>query len=303
MPILGLGTWKSQPGQVTQAVKDAIDAGYRHIDCAHVYQNENEVGEGINAKIAEGVVKREDLFVVSKLWNTYHRPGAVRGALENTLKHLNLAYLDIYLMHWPMGLKEGDDLFPVDANGKSAFSEYDFVDTWKAMEELVDAGLTKAIGISNFNSKQVDRIMQAARIKPVTNQVECHPYLNQDRLAAHCKKYGIVLTAYSPLGSPDRPWAKPDDPKLLDDSKLAAIAKKYNKEVAQVLIRYQIEKGNVVIPKSVTKSRIISNAEVFDFKITPEDVKTIDGFHCNGRFVPVLNYIDHPYHPFRDTEY
>lgn len=252
-----------------------------------MYENENEVGEGIAAKISDGTVKREDLFVVSKLWNTMHRPDLVRPALEATLKHLKLNYLDIYLIHWPMAYKEGDALFPQDANGKVLYSDVDYLDTWKAMEACVEAGLTKSIGISNFNSKQTERLLSACKIKPVTNQVECHPYLPQNKLAAHHKAHGIVLTAYSPLGSPDRPWAKPDDPRLLDEPKLKAIADKYKKEVAQILIRYQICKGNVVIPKSVTKSRIISNADVFDFKLTPEDIATIDAFECNGRFVPL----------------
>lgn len=279
--------FQSKPGEVTQAVKDAIDAGYRHIDCAHVYQNENEVGEGIAAKIADGTVKREDLFVVSKLWNTMHRPDLVKPALEATLKHLKLAYLDIYLIHWPMAYKEDGPLFPEDANGKVLYSDVDYVDTWKEMEKCVEAGLTKSIGVSNFNSKQLERLLSSCKIKPVTNQVECHPYLPQNKLAAHHKALGVVLTAYSPLGSPDRPWATPDDPKLLDEPKLKAIADKYKKEPAQILIRYQLDKGNIVIPKSVTKSRIISNANVFDFNLTAEDIAAIDGFECNGRFVPL----------------
>jgi len=300
MPILGLGTWKSKSGEVVQAVKDAIDAGYRHIDGAFVYQNENEVGEGINAKIQDGTVKRDELFVVSKLWNTMHRPNLVRPAIEATLKLLKLDYLDLYLVHWPMAYKEDGELFPTDANGKVQYSDVDYLDTWKEMEKLVEAGLAKSIGVSNFNSKQIDRLFANCTIKPVTNQVECHPYLNQNKLAAHNKKHGVVLTAYSPLGSPDRPWAKPDDPKLLDDPKLKAIADKYKRETAQILIRYQIEKGNIVIPKSVTKSRIISNTNVFDFNLTKEDIATIDSFDCGAHFVPLTDIKDHPHYPFND---
>uniref|UniRef100_A0A336L7T8 CSON005660 protein n=1 Tax=Culicoides sonorensis TaxID=179676 RepID=A0A336L7T8_CULSO len=283
----------SKVGEVTQAVKDAIDAGYRHIDCAHIYQNENEVGDAIEAKIADGTVKREDLFVVSKLWNTMHRPDLVRPALENTLKHLKLQYLDLYLIHWPMAYKEDGALFPEDANGKVIYSDVDYLDTWKEMEKCVEAGLTKSIGVSNFNSKQLERLLAACKIKPVTNQVECHPYLPQNKLAAHHKTLGVVLTAYSPLGSPDRPWAKADDPKLMDTPKLVEMAKKYNKEVAQVLIRYQIEKGNIVIPKSVTKSRIISNANVFDFQLSKEDIAAMVAKIPtvklnNGKEMPIL---------------
>ncbi|XP_045456738.1 aldo-keto reductase family 1 member B1-like isoform X2 [Melitaea cinxia] len=303
IPQLGLGTWRSQPGEVTQAVKDAIDIGYRHIDCAFVYGNEKEVGEAITQKIADGTVKREDLFITSKLWNTFHRPDLVRGALQETLKNLNLQYLDLYLIHWPQAYKEGGPLFPEDDSGKIIFSDVDYVDTWKAMEPLVGEGLVKSLGISNFNSKQVKRLLEHVTVKPVVNQVECHPYLSQVRLQEFCKSHGILITAYSPLGSPDRPWARPGDPQLLDDPKLKAIADKIGKTVAQVLIRYQIDRGNIVIPKSVNKSRIASNFDVFDFKLSADDLKLINSFDCNGRFVPMTASLGHKYHPFENEDF
>uniref|UniRef100_A0A182WR00 NADP-dependent oxidoreductase domain-containing protein n=1 Tax=Anopheles minimus TaxID=112268 RepID=A0A182WR00_9DIPT len=303
IPMIGLGTWNSPPGQVAQAVKDAIDVGYRHIDCAHAYQNEHEVGEGIAAKIAEGVVKREDLFVTSKLWNTFHRPELVEGACRTTLKNLKLDYLDLYLIHWPVGYKEGSELFPMGPDGKTfIFSDADYVDTWPEMEKLVDAGLVRNIGLSNFNTKQVQRVLDIARIAPATNQIECHPYLHQSKITSYCGTNGLIVTAYSPLGSPARPWVKADDPVLMDDAAVGQLAKKYGKSTAQILIRYQIQLGHVVIPKSVTKERIVSNFDVFGFQLDDGDMKVLAALERNGRICPETSAFGHPHHPFEKEE-
>lgn len=303
IPMIGLGTWNSPPGVVAQAVKDAIDIGYRHIDCAHVYQNEHEVGDGIAAKIQDGTIKREDVFVTSKLWNTFHRPELVDGALKVTLKNLKLDYLDLYLIHWPVSYKEGDELFPMGPDGKTfIFSDADYVDTWKAMEKLVDAGLVKNIGLSNFNPKQVQRVLDVARIKPACNQIECHAYLHQSKLTAFCTENGIIVTAYSPLASPARPWVKQDDIVLLNDPNLKVIAEKHGREPAQILIRYQIQLGHVVIPKSVTRSRIASNFDVFSFELDGDDMKQLASLERNERICPEFGAFGHPHHPFEKEQ-
>ncbi|CAB3253475.1 unnamed protein product [Arctia plantaginis] len=297
-PILGLGTWQAASGEVTRAVSHAIDIGYRHIDGAHLYYNEKEVGQAIKEKIKQGVVKREDLFITSKLWNTYHRADLVEKAVKMSLSDLGLDYLDLYLIHWPMAYKEGDNNFPLDSNGLAIASDADYVDTWKAMEKLVEKGFVKSIGVSNFNSVQLTRILNVASIKPVTNQVECHPYLNQNKLFEFCKEWNIIITAYSPLGSPKRPWVKPGELYLMEDPKVITVSKRWNKSPAQVLIRYQIERGIIVIPKSASKTRIEENFKVWDFQLTKDDIDLLDSLDCSCRFIPQSEGRAHKDHPF-----
>ncbi|KAK5650294.1 hypothetical protein RI129_001323 [Pyrocoelia pectoralis] len=199
-----------------------------------------------------------------------------------------------------MGYKEGNDLSPMGPDGNIEASDYDYVDTWKAIEEVQKKCLAKSIGISNFNCRQIERLLEKTSIVPVVNQVECHPYLNQSRLMEYCNSKGIKITAYSPLGSPRRPGIKSDDPVLLSDPRLEAIAKKYNKSPAQIAIKYQIQRGNIVIPKSATKSRLQENFCVFDFDMSAEDMCVIDSFNINLRLIIMEGSNQAPFYPFND---
>lgn len=272
IPAFGLGTWRSDPGLVEQAVYDAIKLGYRHIDAAYVYENQDEVGRGIKKAITEGIVQRADLFITTKLWNTSHHPDDVEPEAKKSLDQLQLDYIDLYLIHWPVAFSRGDNLFPKEEKGFK-FIDIPITDTYKALEKLVTKGLVKSIGVSNFSIEQVDQILAVATIKPVTNQVEAHPYWNQSALQAHHASHGIVITAYSPLGNLNPKDEKAASP--LKDEKVVLLSKKYNKSPAQILIRWSLQTGKVVIPKSVTFTRIQENADVFDFQLSAEDVNTL----------------------------
>lgn len=264
----------------------------RHIDCAAIYGNEAEVGAGIAEAIARGLVKREDLFIVSKLWVTKCFPEEVAPALEKTLSDLKLDYLDVYLIHWPFFMTK-DATFPPAKGMVLGYNPDAYLSVWREMEKAVDAGKVRAIGTSNMSARKLAALLEHARIKPATNQVECHPFLAQKRLLALCKAHGIVLTAYSPLGSPDRPsrLASSDDPAPLHNETVLAIASKRGKTPAQVLLRWQVQRGVVAIPKSVTPSRIAENAAVFDWELSAEEVAAIDGLDCGGRLIKGASFL------------
>ncbi|KAK1345635.1 hypothetical protein QTO34_008098 [Cnephaeus nilssonii] len=263
MPVLGFGTLASEgvpKSKAAEATKVAIDVGFRHIDAAYVYENEVEVGKALREKIADGTVKREDLFYTTKV-----------------LKKLQLDYVDLFIIHVPIAMK--------------------------ALEKCKDAGLTKSIGVSNFNHKLLEMILNkpGLKYKPVCNQVECHPYLNQSKLLEFCKSKDIVLVAYSALGSQRDPnWVEKDSPILLEDPILKAIAKKHNRSPGQVALRYQVQRGVVVLAKSFNEKRIKENFQVLEFELSPEDMKAIDSLNRNSRFFKLPFAVDHPYYPFSE---
>ncbi|CAG2170794.1 unnamed protein product [Oppiella nova] len=288
IPVVGLGTWQSPPdGSLYKAVRAAIDAGYRHIDCAYAYENEVEVGKAINDAIADGKVKREDLYIVSKLWLTFFRRDRVEVCVKKMLANLNTPYLDLCLMHWPMSFGDNTndkDLVPTGANGKVIEGDIDYLEAWQGLEDAVKAGLVKSIGISNFNSIQIERLLGAATIKPVTNQVEIHPYLAQTKLKKFCEDRAITLTAYSPLGNPGSAAnTAADKDRLLKEPVVLRLAQKYNKNVGQVLLKFQAQRGIIVIPKSVSADRIRSNIQIFDFELTPQEIQELESLDRNYR--------------------
>lgn len=269
-----------------------------------LYSNEQEIGTAIRAKIEDGTVKREDLFIVTKLWNTFHEFEKVVPTCKKSLENLGLDYIDLYLIHWPVALQPMKG-FNVSFPFKNVRElDYDYVDTWRGMEECVQLGLVKSIGLSNFNSKQVQRILDNSVIKPVMNQIEVNPSLNQKQLIKFCKEREIAITAFSPFGSPTRPWARPGDPIFsLTDDRLAKIGVKYSKSPAQIVLRYLIQGDCIPIPKSSNIERLEENINVFDFTLSNDDLATLDSFNCNGRAVHAEEMKGMMHYPFENDEF
>jgi alcohol dehydrogenase (NADP+) len=280
MPALGFGTLIPDPALTITATRDALEAGFRHFDCAERYRNEREVGEALQAGLAAGNIAREDIFVTTKLWNTNHRPERVEPAFEASLNRLRLNYLDLYLSHTPFAFQPGDEHDPRDQNGNVIYdSGVTLLDTWRAMETLVDHGRCRAIGLSDISLDDLLPIYEAARIKPAAVQVESHPYLPETELLEFCKEKGIVLLAFAPLGHGMRPG-------LLDDPVISAIAVRVGKTTAQVLLAWAVQRGTALLttPKSAVRAR-----ENFDISALPEDaLNEINRIQTRQRLNPVV---------------
>ncbi len=286
MPAIGLGTWKSAPGEVYDAVKAAVKEGYRHIDCAFLYGNEAEIGRALQDLFAEGTVTREQMWITSKLWNDSHGEGHLQPAIEKTLSDLKLDWLDLYLIHWPVSLKAGTAL-PDSGEDILAPGEMPMTEVWGRMENLVDKGLTRHIGVSNFSAKKVGDIVKTARIKPEMNQVEMHPYLQQQALVNFCRENGVHVTAYSPLGSMDRPdfLKQEDEPILLEDPVIREIAQAHDAGPAQVLLAWAVQRGTSVIPKSVNPRRLAENLAAGQLTLSDAEMQSIAGLDRHRRYI------------------
>ncbi|KAL2212597.1 GCY protein [Sarocladium strictum] len=275
IPAIGFGTWQAKPGEVEVAVETALRSGYRHIDCAAIYRNEVEVGEGIT----KSGVPRSDIWLTGKLWNTNHAPEDVEAGVNKTLKDLGTDYLDLYLMHWPVAFENTGKWFPLQEDGNFAVADVDPATTWAAMQKLLDSGKVRAIGVSNFTIKRLEDLLAAptTKVTPAVNQIEAHPYLQQPDLFNFCKAKGIVVTAYSPLGN-----NQTGEPRTVDDSLVKELSEKLGRDGGQLLASWGMQRGTVVLPKSVTPSRIKSNLEASEL---PADVfEQLNGLERHKRF-------------------
>ena len=295
MPAIGLGLWKIARDDTAEMVRSAIAEGYRHLDSAADYGNEAEVGEGLQAALSQGIVSRDELWVTSKLWNTFHRPEHVRAACERTLKDLRLSELDLYLIHFPIALQyvDFDTRYPpewiADPAAENPVMVPDHVplsDTWGAMEELVRAGLVKEIGVCNYNTGLLHDLMAYSQIRPAMLQIESHPYLTQERLLRAAAQYELAVTAFSPLGALsylELDMAEAGE-SVLEQAAVKEAAARVGRTPAQVVLRWGVQRGTAVIPKTSRVERLRENQLLFDFELNEAEMTAISALNRNRRF-------------------
>ncbi len=288
MPALGLGTWRADKGEVAKAVTEALNIGYRHVDCAHVYGNEVEVGEALKASS----VPRQELWVTSKLWNNAQRPENVRPALENSLRDLGLDYLDLYLIHWPVQLSH-NVMYPQSGKDLLPWTEAHALETWNALEACVQAGLVRHIGTSNFSTKKIQPLLDNGSIQPAVSQVEMHPYLQQNGMRNYCRAKGIAVTGFAPLGSKHRPshQHKEGEPSLLDHPEILAMAERLGTTPAAVLLGWAVTRGTSVIPKSTNPDRLRQNLAAADLELSEADLTIVEGLDMRYRFLDGCHWV------------
>ncbi|WP_115071056.1 aldo/keto reductase [Synechococcus sp. UW179B] len=286
MPLLGLGTWKSESRQVYTAVREAIKIGYRHIDCASVYGNEKEVGDAIRDAIQNHDVTRSELWITSKLWSNCHGKDRVEAALNQSIQNLSVDYLNLYLIHWPVSIKP-EKAFAESVDDLLSPEQSPMSETWEAMESACEKGLTRHIGVSNFSIQKLQKLLSSCKQKPEVNQVEHHPLLQQQALLEYCASEGILITAYSPLGSMDRPQSLKvkDAPVVLENPVIRSIAETRGCSPAQVVLAWDVQRGISAIPKSVKPSRLLENLQAAEIKLSTSELQTMEALDQNTRLV------------------
>lgn len=306
---IGLGLWKIANDECADVVYNAIKIGYRHLDSACDYGNEVEVGKGITRALNENLCRREDLKITSKLWNTYHSKEHVQLALEKTLSDLNIDYIDSYLIHFPIAqpFVPFETRYPPEwifdpqaAEPEMEIAPVPLYETWKAMEGLYEQGLVKSIGVCNYNSGLLNDLMSYAKIKPAELQIESHPYLTQERLIRLAKNYGIAVTAFSPLGALGYVELNMAEKKeaVIDKPVILSAANRLGKTPAQIVLRWGIQRGCTIIPKSSKVSRLKENFDIFDFELTTQEMANISALNCNRRFNDPGDFCDAAFNKF-----
>jgi D-xylose reductase len=309
LPAVGLGFWKVLRPAAAGLVVEAVRAGYRHLDCACDYGNEAEVGAGIRAAVSGGLCRRDDLWVTSKLWNTYHARQHVRPAVERSLRDLGLDYLDLYLVHFPIAQEfvPFDDRYPpgwfhdpATANPGMKLARVPLAETWAGMEDLVRAGLVRHIGVCNYGTALLQDLLNYSSVKPAVLQVELHPYLAQEKLLRFCRENDVAVTGFSPLGALSYvPLGMAGEGEsVLNEPVVTAAAARVGRTPAQVVLRWGVQRGTAVVPKTTRPDRLAENLAVFDFELTADEMRAIAGLDRNRRFNDPGVFCEAAFHTF-----